>query len=188
MRQVPDSLISKYPSKIQWTSDTTVHLAYIRAIEPVRPSTGEMLRHLIHTFLYSNHKNKGGTGGSLLDFMFLNKFMRYSKFKKEMSITKTLQQRDFVMSVGLMNAFQHVLIPSFKRHFLRFSYVDWLWQLRAMPFSLASVPCIFTKLMVTLAVSLCVQGIHTHRYLDDLLAGSCSRTYNTSILTNFLWI
>lgn len=91
------------------------------------------------------------------------------------TITSLLQPNDFLTSIDLKDAFHHISIHSSSRHFLRFSWIQQLYQYKVLPFGLSLSPWVFTKALNPLLRWARRQGIRTTGYLDDLLILASSK-------------
>ena len=58
-----------------------------------------------------------------------------------------VQQRDWMVSIDLKDAYLSVMVAEEHRKHLRFQWEDQLYEFLCLPFSLSSVPRTFTKSM-----------------------------------------
>lgn len=72
-------------------------------------------------------------------------------------------------TLDLQDAYFHISIVPAHRQLLCFAVGDAHYQFKALPFSLASTPCIFTKVMVAVVSYLHTLGITVFPYIDDWL-------------------
>ena len=75
---------------------------------------------------------------------------------------------DFLVKVDLKDAYLTVLMNYQYWKFLRFVWKGTVFEFKTLPFSLATAPITFTKLLRPVAASLRSQGIHLLIYLDDI--------------------
>ena len=101
----------------------------------------------------------------------LNSFVDTHHFKMEsISILKDiLQERDFIVKLGLKDAYLTVPIHKDHQCFLQFRWENRFFQFVALPFGLSSAPWIFTKILKPVVVFLRRRGIRLIIYLDDIL-------------------
>lgn len=85
------------------------------------------------------------------------------------SISDGLCPGDFLASIDLSEAYLHITIWPAHWKYLRFSYMGRHLQYRALPFSLASAPRCFTKILVALIAHLRSIRVRLQAYLDDIL-------------------
>lgn len=142
-----------------------VKLVDRRAIEIVSDCEGQFI-----SPFFVIRKASGGWR-FILNLKRLNEFIVAPHFKFEdwKTVIRLLSPRDFLASVDLQEAYLLVPIHQDDRKFLRFRFQGQLFQFRALPFSLASAPYIFTKIMRPILSSLRKDGFLSVVYLDDFL-------------------
>lgn len=86
-----------------------------------------------------------------------------------------------MVTLDLQDAFFHISIVPAHRKFLSFAISDHHYQFKALPFGLASVPCIFTKIMVTVVSLLHSLGITVSPYIYDWLFVADSEAVLTQV-------
>lgn len=126
-----------------------------------------------------------------MDLKFVSKYLCLYHFHMESlrTITDPLQTREFLTSLDLMEAYQHIPIHQAHRKFLHFCVRRLYLQFKALHFGLATAPHVFTKVMVNPIAFLTEKGIHVHPYLDTLLIHSSSEEQahkNTELFINCL--
>jgi len=135
-------------------------------VEPVPP--GDLGGH--YSLLFPVPK-KGGKWRGILDLRQLNDQLAKEHFKMEglHTVRETLRRGDWMTSLDLQDAYNHVPIHHESRRFFRYIHRGQHFQFRAMPFGLTSAPRIFTKIMRPVVRALREKGIRCVIYLDDLL-------------------
>lgn len=73
------------------------------------------------------------------------------------------------VTIDLKDAYFYTEILPEHRMFLRFAFGGEAYQNRALPFSLALFPCMFTKCINAALAPLRLQGIHAFNYINDWL-------------------
>lgn len=100
-----------------------------------------------------------------------NRFPPKEKFKMEgLHTTRSLLRRgDFMMKLGLKDAYNAVPIHPESRKYLWFYHEGRTYEFCCLPFSLSLAPCFFTTILHPIIARLCSEGIQTVIYLYDLL-------------------
>lgn len=121
---------------------------------------------------------KNGKLRPIIDLRRLNDFLLIPSFQMETSgsVAAAVQPGDWATSLDLTDAYFHVPIAPWFRKYLRIVVLGKVYQYRALPFGLSTSPLAFTKMLEPLAVFLHSHGVVLHRYLDDLLIRSQSRS------------
>lgn len=120
---------------------------------------------------------KSGELRPIIDLSTLNLCITCPTFKMEtaQSIRSVLTKGQWVASLDMKDAYFHIPIRKSFRKYLRFAFMDKIWQFCACPFGLSVAPWAFTGVM-SLVGSICHQkGIQIHLYLDDWLLRADSR-------------
>jgi len=114
---------------------------------------------------------KGGKWRGVLDLRQLNDQLAKEHFKMEglHTVRETLRWDDWMTSLDLQDAYNHIPMAEESRKYLRYSISGEHYQFKAMPFGLTSAPRIFTKIMRPVVRALREKGIRCVIYLDDLL-------------------
>ncbi|CAN2390178.1 Reverse transcriptase (RNA-dependent DNA polymerase), partial [Pristimantis euphronides] len=102
--------------------------------------------------LYSNLfviPKKDGSIRPILDLRDLNRYVKVRLFQMESLrlVIAWLEKGDFLSSVDIRDAYLHVPINTTHQHFLRFAILEHHFQFVALPFGLATVPRVFTKVL-----------------------------------------
>jgi len=141
------------------------------AVEPVE----DTLSPGFYSRLFFVPKKTGGAR-PIIDLSTLNETLVVPKFKMETvsSIRQGLVIGRYVFSLDLKDAYFHIPIHPSSRKFLRFQFLDKVFQFRALPFGLSSAPWIFTKVMAQVKSLAHEDGIQLFQYLDDWLGQSPS--------------
>lgn len=144
-----------------------------QAIEPVTDKSS--LGYYSHMFLVPK---KNGKLRPIIDLSRLNDFLVCPSFKMETpsSVAAAVQPNDWGTSLDLTDAYFHVPIAQKFRKYLRIVVEGQVYQYRALPFGLSTSPLVFTEMLDPLSIYLHSRGILVHRYLDDFLIRSQSRS------------
>jgi hypothetical protein len=107
----------------------------------------------------------------IYDARFLNRFIRYRKFKLEglMIARDLVRKNDFFCKIDLKDAYFHMTVHPEHRRFLCFRWQGKDFAYNGIPFGVSSAPRLFTKLMRPVIGSLRSRGIRAVIYLDDIL-------------------
>ncbi|XP_068214541.1 uncharacterized protein [Palaemon carinicauda] len=122
-------------------------------------------------------KSSGGWR-PVLDVSALNLFVQKTKFNMETarSVLESLHQGDWMVSLDMQEAYFHILIHQNSWKYLRFVFMDKIYQFRALCFGLSTAPQIFTRVLSPLGNWLHLLGIRVSLYLDDWLLRSSSES------------
>ena len=114
---------------------------------------------------------KNGKLGLVLDLSLLNLYIKKQPFKMETvkSVWQLILGNDWAVSIDLTDAYLHVLIHPQSWKYLRFVFINQVFQFMALPFRMFLSPWIFTKLMDIIAAHLHQRAISLFPYLDDWL-------------------
>jgi len=101
----------------------------------------------------------------------INKFVCTEHFKMEgiHILRDLLKAGDWMTKVDLKDAYFMIPIHEEDRAFLKFSFKQNTYQFRCLPFGLACVPWIFTKILKPLTAQLPQLGMRMIVYIDDIL-------------------
>ena len=95
------------------------------------------------------------TGGwrPVIDLSRLNRFVRLSRFRMEtsQSVLQSLRPGDWMVSIGLQDAYLQVLVHPESHRYLRFCIGPQTFQFRALCFGLSSAPQVFTRVMTPIS-------------------------------------
>jgi len=107
----------------------------------------------------------------IYDARFLNRFIRYRKFKLEslMIARDLVRKEDFFCKIDLKDAYFHMTVHPEHRRLLCFRWEGKEYAYNGIPFGVSSAPRLFTKLMRPVIGSLRSRGIRAVIYLDDIL-------------------
>ena len=121
-----------------------------------------------HIFLVPK---KDGQWRPIINLRPLNQFLPRIRFRmltvKELCLT--LQPGQWATSIDLKDAYLHVPIHPLSRRFLRFVHRGRVFQFRALPFGLADVPYVFTRVISAVISAAQSWDIQVSPYLDDWL-------------------
>ncbi|XP_028297420.1 LOW QUALITY PROTEIN: uncharacterized protein LOC114459327 [Gouania willdenowi] len=129
---------------------------------------------------YSNYfllpKKEGGFR-PILDLRGLNWFLKVLPFHMlcVADVLRTVSAGDWLVTVDLKDAYFHVPIAPHHRPFLRFMFMDKVYQFRFLPFGLSLAPRIFTRCVAAAVSPLQASGVSILSYLDDWLVISRTR-------------
>ena len=103
----------------------------------------------------------------ILDLSQLNVYLQTNTFKMETpeTIRVSLQTGEWVTSLDFIDAYFHIPIHPWSRKYLRFFLNSKAYQFTALPFSLATAPLEFTKVVKEVKLMAETRGIRIHQYL-----------------------
>ncbi|RVE43203.1 hypothetical protein evm_012152 [Chilo suppressalis] len=145
--------------------DEIKKLLKIGAIQRCSPCDNQFLSSI---FLI---KKSNGERRFILNLKKLNKNIPTPHFKLEdyRTVMRLLTKNSYMCSIDLKNAYFSVCIHSDSRRYLRFKWLNRLYEFQVLPFGLNIAPYVFTKLMRPVMQYLRNQGFFCIIYLDDLL-------------------
>lgn len=121
----------------------------------------------------------------ILNLKSLNKFINTNHFKLEdlRTLIKIISKNSYLCTVDLKDAYFLIKINKDDRKFLRFQFMDSIYEFNVLPFGLNTAPYVFTKIMKPVIKLLRTCGYLSTIYLDDIcLIGSdyqaCYRNLN----------
>jgi hypothetical protein len=161
------------PDKRRALQEEVVELLRKRAIEIADPNTPGF-----YSRLFAVPKRGTSKWRPILDLSFLNGYITCPRFKMETiaSVRLAIRREDWVTSVDLRDAYQHVDIHPSSRRYLRFRWDNTLYQYTVLPFGLSTAPLVFTKVTKELASLVHREGIRLRMYLDDWLTPAPSQS------------
>ena len=89
------------------------------------------------------------------------------------------EEKDFLFTVDLTDAYFSVSIQPEFRKFFRFSWMGQLYEFLVMCFGLTTAPFIFTKITRPILVFLHSRGIRASMYIDDCI--SAVKTFSQAL-------
>ena len=112
----------------------------------------------------------------VIDLSRLNDHLVIPRFKMETqaSVQASIRENEWTVSIDIQDAYLHVPMARSVRKYLRFMVNGRVYQFTCLPFSLATSPWEFTKLLRPVVQLLQAQGIKLHVYLDDWLIRASS--------------
>ena len=112
---------------------------------------------------------RNGSSRLILNLVKLNQFVRYLHFKMDTieAVLNLMRPNCYMASIDLVNAYFSVPIAEDDRRFLRFVWLNELYQFPVMPNGLSSAPIIFTKILKPVYACLRQQGHIACGYYDD---------------------
>ena len=128
---------------------------------------------------------KSGGWRPVIDLSALNQFLTIPSFKMETpeSIRNDLRQYDWTTSIDLSDAYLHIPVNPTYRKYLRFRTRSAVYQFRATPFGLATIPLLFERIGKEIKRIATRMGWVLHSYLDDMLIQARSSTICLSSTT-----
>ena len=127
---------------------------------------------------------KDGSFRPIINLRNLNKSVAYFHFKME-TIHLALQlirPQCFMASLDLKDAYFAIPIAMDHRKYLRFAWLNNLFEFTCLPFGLACAPRVFTKVMKPLIATLRQMGHESCDYIDDsLLLGSTAEECKSNV-------
>lgn len=126
-----------------------------------------------------------GTRRFILNLKKLNEHVDSPHFKMEdhRTVCKVLRQGDFLAKIDFKDAYYCVPIHTDYRKYLRFRFMDQLYEYNCLPFGLSCAPRLFTKLIRPVISHLRNQSNRSVVFLDDfLLLGDTKQTCKKNIL------
>lgn len=157
----------KFDSKVGRENCRKAILALLNkgAIEICKPGRDQFLSS------YFLVKKPDGSYRFILNLKKLNKFIETNHFKLEdlRTAVKLIFPGDFMASIDLEDAYYTVPIHKNSRKYLRFQFLDTIFEFVCLPFGLCTSPFIFTKLLKPVAKFLRTKGLSSVIYLDDFL-------------------
>lgn len=126
-----------------------------------------------------------GSNRFILNLRGLNQFIDTTHFKMKdiRSVKNLLTLGDFMTSLDLKDAYHLISIHKDYRKFLRFRFIDKLYQFICLPFGLCTSPYVFTKLMKPVMNQLRQKGIVSVIYLDDIFSYTEVKTFVMRMLS-----
>ena len=135
--------------------------------------------------VFIRHK-RNGSSRLILNLVHLNKFIQYHHFKMDTieAVMNLMRLNCFMASTDLTNAYFSISVAEEHRCFLRFVWLDKLYQFTVLPNGLSSAPQIFTKILKPVYAHLRQLGHITCGYIDDsFIMGDTYDTCLASIRT-----
>ena len=114
---------------------------------------------------------KNGGQRPVIDLKKLNEYVYTEHFKMEgIHLLKDLLRKgDWMAKVDLKDAYFMIPIHGQDRDFLKFMFKDKCYRFNCLPFGLACVPWVFTKVLKPLAAQLRELGVRLIIYIDNIL-------------------
>ena len=109
----------------------------------------------------------------ILDLSTLNTFFKVRKFKTRDYQTLSAKRRMGHIAGFQQRLFQYPHTSKIKK--IRFAYQGQIFQFKALPFGLSTVPMEFIRVVKEVKLMAQARGIRLHQYLDDWLIWSISR-------------
>ena len=111
----------------------------------------------------------------ILNPKHFNHFMHIPSFKMPTlkHVGQLIQQGEFAFSIDLQDAYLHIPIVKHHHRFLHFVWHNVPYQWKVLPFGLATVPRVFTSLMIPILFLCHCKGLCIVIYLDDIFILIC---------------
>ena len=118
-----------------------------------------------------------GAWRPVIDLSTLNLRIQQTSFKMEtlLSVLLSVRPGDWMVSLGLKDAYLQVPMHPDSRKFLRFMVGGNVYQFKVLCFGLSMAPQVFTRVMAPVSAILHRMGVRLRRYLDDWLLQASSR-------------
>ena len=122
-------------------------------------------------------KKPDGSDRFILNLKYLNKFVEKEHFKMEdmRTAVQLVFPNYYLASVDLQDAYFLIPLHRESRKFVRFEYLNDIYEFVCVPFGLSTAPFTFTKIMKVVVRYLRNMGYTSVIYLDDYLAIEESR-------------
>ena len=172
LSSTPVPLPSYSPSSIRGLalSAAVADLQSKAVIEPASSEPG------FYSRLFVTPKVTGGWR-PVIDLSRLNHFVQLSPFRMEtaQSALRSLRLGDWMVSLGLQDAYLQVPVHPDSRRYLQFCIGPYTFQFRALCFGLSSAPQVFTRVMAPISSIMHRHGFRILCCLDDwlVLGSSC---------------
>ena len=103
----------------------------------------------------------------MIDLSYLNECLVIDSFNMEMtaSIMTAMKQNDWTMSIDLNDAYFHIPMSHTAMKYLCFVVNGKVYQFSALPFGLATVPLISTRVMSGVAAYAHLKGVRLHIWM-----------------------
>ena len=91
-------------------------------------------------------------------------------------VGQSIRHGDWSITIDLRDTFLHVPVHKEYRRYLRFAWMERIYQFKRLPFGLTSSPQVFTDITRPLVEHCRIKGIRVIFYLDDILVLVSTRT------------
>ena len=99
-----------------------------------------------------------------------NRYMHVPSFKMPtIHVQQLIQHGDYTFSIDIWDSYLHIPIVKHHHHFLQFVWHNVPYQLKVLPFGLATTPQVFTALTKPILFLCNCKGFCIVIYLDDIL-------------------
>ncbi|XP_066962237.1 uncharacterized protein [Macrobrachium rosenbergii] len=119
----------------------------------------------------------GGSWRPIIDLSGLNKFVTSTKFLMEtsQSVLRSVRREEWMIAVGLKDAYLQFPIHQESWKFLRFSGPTGTFQFKVLCFGLTTAPQVFTRVISPVSDIMHCRGFRMRRYLDNWLVQASSK-------------
>lgn len=107
----------------------------------------------------------------ILDLKFVSAHLNHKAYKMETitQIREMIQEKDWMVSIDIVNAFYHLLIHPDYRQYCRFKALNKTYQFKALPMGLSESPWALSRIMNEFIRKIRAKGIRITCYVDDIL-------------------
>lgn len=122
--------------------------------------------------MFAIPKRERGEWRGIFDLRYLNRFIRYKRFKMEglHVVRELLRPNDLMTKLDIKDAYLHCAIKADHQKYLSFiNDTGDSFCFKALPFGLSSAPRWFTKIMKEVITFIRRQGIRVVVYIDDIV-------------------
>ncbi|MCG7879447.1 MAG: reverse transcriptase domain-containing protein [Candidatus Thiodiazotropha endolucinida] len=107
----------------------------------------------------------------VINLRYLNEFIHYEHFKQESFsvVLDLLQEKDFLTSVDLQNAYFSIPVDFGSQKYLKFIWNGRLYKFVCVCFGISCAPFLFTKILKPVYAWFRQQGMRCSYYIDDSL-------------------
>ena len=130
------------------------------------------------SFLFLVPKKEGGGRRPVINLKPLNAYVKKTPFHMTTlkEVGQSIRHGDWSITIDLQDAFLHVPVHREYRRYLRFAWMERIYQFKRLPFGLTSSPQVFTDITRPLVGHCRIKGIRVIFYIDDILVLASTRT------------
>ena len=161
----PTNVALESQAIIKQEIDSLLNKNAIEIVKPVEMHSG------FYSTLFLVPK-KNGEMRPVINLKPLNKYLQKKHFKMD-TLSKVLnlvEKGDWALTIDLKDAYFHIKIFEGHRKYLRFMFLEKVYQFRVLCFSPTSAPRVFVKIISVVVAYLRKSNIRLASYLDDWIA------------------